>query len=1002
MKPLRLLSLSLAPGILALVIGCSGGGTGSGGGGGNSTPTPSISSITPSSLSAGATAQAITVMGSGFIGSSVIDVGGVAEATTYVSATELTATVPATQLASGAQLTIVVSNGSVTSAAGAPVNLVVSNPSPTITAVSPSVEVVSATSPVVTITGTGFVSTTVVNVNGTARATAYVSATQVTVTLTASDLAATGTLSLTAVNPAPGGGSSTASSMAVNNPAPGNLQMNPSVLITGTATSTTVTVTGGPFVAGASVQVNGSPRVTSYVNTTTLTFVATVADQSSATTLLVTATNPAPGGGTSPAAHLAVSAPTSTPAITSVYPNGFVSGSQATTIYVNGSGLTAGAVVEWNGAPLATFAVYPYELSATVPASDLSTAGTFNVTVNVPTATPSLSNALPVTITNPPAPMLSGIYPNAGPINTATSLTVYGSNFTAESTVAIDGQAATCTLVSPSQFTCPVAASIVAFPGNVNVTVTTPAPGGGTSSPMPYTAYVAVANNDLVYNPMDGLLYVSVPSTGIDTGGNSVESIDPVTGNVVRQIWVGSNPDRLALSTDGTQLFVGLDGSASVAQLDLTTGKVVRQIALGGGQGVYDPPFTASYMVAVPGMPNSVALTTVNGPFSSNGILIYDAGVLRVAPSVLYGTGPFTFGASSSIIYLENGSSLEQLTVGASGVTAFSTIGTTTYQSNSISYDNGQLYLSDGQVFSASTGLLQGTFYSAPTTPAWGPVVSDSALGRAFVGSTSASSPGQLLAFNESTFNLNGSVAFNGNTSVSYGKIVRWGQNGLALGGSANTYGPASQVYIFQTPLVADLTAKPADLSVTLTAPTTATTGTAISWTATVSNKGPNAAAGTALLMTLDSSLILGSVTPSQGTCGTGPQFTCNLGALANGASATVKVTATPSIAGTFAGLSAVTSSSYDPTTTNDQATTSTVVTGGIYGATPSISLITPNFVQAGSADVTITVNGAGFNENSVVEFGTTTLATAYVSAAQLTATVPAAEIATYGWGRLR
>jgi hypothetical protein len=160
--PLSFLTLA----VFVLCSGCSGGGSGSGGGG-NVTPTPAISSITPTSLSAGASAQTITVMGSGFISGSVIEVGGVAEVTTYVSSTELTATVPAAQLTTGMQLPVVVSNGTTTSSSGTPVNLVVENPAPTIASVSPSTELVSSSSPVVTVTGTGFVSTTAIDINGT-------------------------------------------------------------------------------------------------------------------------------------------------------------------------------------------------------------------------------------------------------------------------------------------------------------------------------------------------------------------------------------------------------------------------------------------------------------------------------------------------------------------------------------------------------------------------------------------------------------------------------------------------------------------------------------------------------------------------------------------------------------------------------------------------------------------------------------------------------------------
>jgi trimeric autotransporter adhesin len=168
-----------------------------------------------------------------------------------------------------------------------------------------------------------------------------------------------------------------------------------------------------------------------------------------------------------------------------------------------------------------------------------------------------------------------------------------------------------------------------------------------------------------------------------------------------------------------------------------------------------------------------------------------------------------------------------------------------------------------------------------------------------------------------------------------------------------------------------------------------------------VSNLGPNSSQGARLVMNLDSSLIINSVTAGQGTCGTGPAFTCDLGTLANGASTTVTVNATPSNSGTLAGAVSISATSYDPTLANNQSTSSTTVTGSVYGAVPSIAAISPNLVQAGSTDFTLTVTGTGFNGGSTVNLDTTPLATTYVSANQLTASVSASEIVNYGWAAI-
>jgi hypothetical protein len=61
----------------------------------------------------------------------------------------------------------------------------------------------------------------------------------------------------------------------------------------------------------------------------------------------------------------------------------------------------------------------------------------------------------------------------------------------------------------------------------------------------------------------------------------------------------------------------------------------------------------------------------------------------------------------------------------------------------------------------------------------------------------------------------------------------------------------------------------------------------------------------------------------------------------------------------------------------------------------PVTTSIQPNTVQAGSGDTTLSVNGSGFVAGSTVDLNGTALSTTYVSASQLTATVPASLLAT-------
>src|SRR5215204_31857 len=81
---------------------------------------------------------------------------------------------------------------------------------------------------------------------------------------------------------------------------------------------------------------------------------------------------------------------------------------------------------------------------------------------------------------------------------------------------------------------------------------------------------IALRANDVVYSPSTNMLYASVPSAA-GTGGNTVTPIDPATGAVGTPVFVGSEPNRLALGDDGRTLYTYLDGAKAVRRFDLQT-----------------------------------------------------------------------------------------------------------------------------------------------------------------------------------------------------------------------------------------------------------------------------------------------------------------------------------------------------------------------------------------------------------------------------------------------
>jgi len=144
-----------------------------------------------------------------------------------------------------------------------------------------------------------------------------------------------------------------------------------------------LTVTGSNFVNSSLVQWSGSPRTTTYNDSTSLSAVITAADLASASTALVTVFNPAPGGGLSAGMSLASGgiASLTDPTLTMVSPTSVLAGAPAFTMTITGTNFASNVVVEWNGVPQPTTLASSTELTAAIPASLVSAAGTATVTV---------------------------------------------------------------------------------------------------------------------------------------------------------------------------------------------------------------------------------------------------------------------------------------------------------------------------------------------------------------------------------------------------------------------------------------------------------------------------------------------------------------------------------------------------------------------------------------------------------------------------------------------
>ena len=564
-----------------------------------------------------------------------------------------------------------------------------------------------------------------------------------------------------------------------------------------------LTVTGRGFVDGATVRWNGAARSAVVVDGTHLTTVVTPLDLAVAGAVPVAVVNP--DGAASNA--LAFTVGPAAPTVSSVSPSSAQAGAAALELTVLGADFTPASVVRWNGAPRPTTFVAGGELRATIAAADLAVGGAVEVVVSSPDG--GASRARTFTVNNP-APSLATLSPGYAAVGAgAVTLTLTGSGFVPSSVVRWNGVDRVAAYVSPTQITTTVPAADLSALGTALVAVRTPAPGGGTTSSLPFAvgissvATLALRANDLVADAARARLYASVAGTDA-ARANTVAKIDPATGVIEATVVVGSDPGRMAMSDDGQYLYVALRGTGEVARVDLATFTAGPKFALGSG---WAGTLYAEDLDVLPGRPTSVAVARkyANTSPGHGGVAVYDAGVPRAAvtpDNPINSVVEFTAGAAT--LYGANtkttGNDFNVLAVGAGGLTVASTTpGLVDGFGTDMVAAGGRLYLSDGIVIdpAASTRVAAGRFgFDASAARVVRPDVANNRVHFLSTASPFGAAAGaRLWAFDATTFAPAGSLTVPG-VGGGTGRLARWGADGLA-------FPAADRLVLVRTSLVA-------------------------------------------------------------------------------------------------------------------------------------------------------------------------------------------------------
>ena len=357
-------------------------------------PALTISSISPTSTTAGGPGFTLTVKGSNFVNKSTVRWGGSSLPTTFSTGSQLTASVSAADIATNGLVQVTVANPGQSGVSNAS-SFEIDNPVPQLSSVSPATVAVGGAAFTLRATGSSFVSSSVILWNGTSRPTTFVNSTQLNAAIPASDLAlsSAGQSQITVFNPSPGGGSSNLLSVAINISQPQITSLSPSNLQAGAAPFTLM-VNGLNFVQTATVEWNGNSRATQFISGSQLTASIPAGDVATQGTAQVTVVNPPPGGASStlPFTILPLTS-NPLPTISSLSDTTSPAGWPGFPLTVKGTGFVVATIGQWNGLNLNTNVLSSSLLKSAIPLGDLATAGTAQVTISNPSPGGGTSSA---------------------------------------------------------------------------------------------------------------------------------------------------------------------------------------------------------------------------------------------------------------------------------------------------------------------------------------------------------------------------------------------------------------------------------------------------------------------------------------------------------------------------------------------------------------------------------------------------------------------------------
>lgn len=419
---------------------------------------------------------------------------------------------------------------------------------------------------------------------------------------------------------------------------------------------------------------------------------------------------------------------------------------------------------------------------------------------------------------------------------------------------------------------------------------------------------INIPSSDLVYATNTGQLYISVPSSA-GVLGNSLVSVDPITGEFGMPILTGENPQKLALSGDSHFLYVSTRSNHNIRRVDLPTGITGPEFSLDQS----NQNMALEDMAVMANQPESLVILRTIYDYDAD-VAVYDNGVVRPI------TAPTRSDGYTELLELADG--LPWAFVQNHGVGGFyrykiDSSGVTLIDSDAtinpvlawvdLEWGDGLLYTSQGLVIDPFADAAIGQIPAITTASL---VTYDKAANRLYF-LTPNGTTNIIRAIDPVTWALLGTLNIT-NGAGSPSNLIRWGKDGLAFRTSAD------QLFILRSSIVPS--GPLADLVLTGTLSTNlVTVNKEFSYTLVVTNSGPNMASNVVALHKLPTTTEYVSSVATVGI----PVFSnemirCSIGNLTVGASATIHITARTAVGGVVESVSSVASDALEPNFLNN------------------------------------------------------------------------------------